>query len=315
MAGNSFGHDLTPLASVAKDAKSVLIFIHPQATFDAVAAALAWKSTWEKAEKSVSVVCSVPMRADYNRLPGIESVVTEAGNRDLVMSFPYDENIVDKVSYNVNEETQQFELIISPKHGYLPLAQDRIQYRQSGISADVVVLFGFHAAEELGEVYQKEKYAFDSAFTLAVTQSKVPAFAKFHVTLQEEGFSYSEWTYYMLRQLQLGQFTEEAATSLLQGVEYATDRLVTISNPRTFETVAQLMRANAKRQLDNPAFASLATPIEEPAPDVWQPQVVEPAASARPSRPQSNAVQQLGRTTQAQPVSPNEFAQAMGSRS
>lgn len=272
MAGNSLGQDLTPLASAAKEAQSILIWIHPQSTYDAVAAALAWKLTWEQAEKSVSIVCSAPMRAEYQRLTGLDTVVTEAGNRDLVMSFPYDDNIVDKVSYNVNEATSQFELIVSPKNGFQPLNPTEIHFRQAGIAADMIVLFGFHALEELGEVYEKERYQIDRAFTVAVTQSKVTPFAKFHITLQNEHFSYSEWTYFLLRQLQLGQIQEAAATNLLQGIEYATDRLVAVQNARTFETVAQLMRARARRQPDNPAFARLSSPIEEPEMPNWQPQ-------------------------------------------
>ena len=72
MAGNSLGHDITPLASAATGAKSVLLCIHPQSTYDAIAAALSWKLTWEQAGKSVSVVCSAPMRAEYARLQGLD---------------------------------------------------------------------------------------------------------------------------------------------------------------------------------------------------------------------------------------------------
>jgi hypothetical protein len=315
MAGNSLGHDITPLANASADAKSVLICIHPQSTYDAVAAALAWKLTWEQAGKAVSVICSAPMRAEYNRLAGVEQVGTEAGNRDLVMSFQYDENIVDKVSYNVNESTGQFELIVSPKNGFLPLEPAAIKYRQSGLAADIIVLFGFHALDELGDLYKNEQYTIDRAFTVAVTQSKVPSFAKYHVALQPEHLSYSEWTYYVLSQLQIGSLSPESATNLLQGIEYATDRLVAVANPRTFETVAQLMRAQAQRLLNNPAFASLATPID--APEVSMPSWEAPedvSAPATAGKNSNTGITQLRRSQQTKSVAPNEFAQAMGRR-
>lgn len=348
MAGNSLTQDLTPLATAAQEAKSILICIHPQSTYDAVAAALAWKITWEQAEKSVTVLCSAPMRAEYERLFELGSVVSEAGNRDLVMSFPYDDTIVDKVSYNVNEDTNQFELIISPKTGFMPLSPKQIQFRQAGVAADLVVMFGFHAVQELGELYEKEKYTFDQAFSVAVTQSKVPTFAKFHITLQNEQLSYSEWTYYVLRQLQIGNLTEQAASNLLQGIEYATDRLMAVQNARTFETVAQLLRGRARRMPDNPAFAALATPIEEPTAQ-WEPveEYSQQTEQNKPAtayelpdaeelgvdmtpvqsrqRPQQRAQQGRNpgvpqlvrgkRTKPAQNQQPSEFAGAMGSRS
>ena len=176
---------------------------------------------------------------------------------------------------------------------------------------------GYHSFVELGEVYQKEKYVFDRAFTIAVTQSKVPAFAKFHVALQAENLSYSEWAFYMLSQLQIGSLTEAVATNLLQGMEYATDRFVGVTNPRTFETIAQLMRAHAVRQFDNPAFAHLSTPIDAVAAPQWADQeYVEPAMSGsfQPEPIKSGLVGQLSRGTQTRAVAPNEFAQAMGRR-
>ena len=312
------GHDITPLANISPEAKSVLICIHPQSTYDAVAAALAWKLAWEQSGKSVSVVCPAPMRAEYSRLAGIDQVVTEAGNRDLVMSFPFDENIVDKVSYNVNEASGQFELIISPKNGFSSLDPAVIQYRQSGLAADMIVLFGYHAFAELGELYTKEKYVFDHAFTVAVTQSNIPKFAKFHVALQPENLSYSEWAYYILSQLQIGNLSESIATNLLQGIEYATDRLVAVANPRTFETVAQLMRAQARRQFDNPAFSYLSTPIDAVSAPQWQPAqsgaAVQDFEEYAPESFDSGVVRQLGHTNKTRAVAPNEFAQAMGRR-
>jgi hypothetical protein len=241
------------------------------------------------------------------------------------MSFPFDENIVDKVSYNVNETSGQFELIISPKNGFSSLDPAVIQYRQSGLAADMIVLFGYHAFSELGDVYEKEKYVFDRAFTVAVTQTNIPKFAKFHATLQPENLSYSEWVYYVLSQLQIGNLNESIATNLLQGIEYATDRLAAVVNPRTFETVAQLMRAQARRQLDNPAFSHLSTPIDAVSAPKWQPapvqqEVMQGFEEYTPESFDSGVVRQLGHSNnhkvanQIRAVATNEFAQAMGRR-
>lgn len=312
--------DLTPLSQAFKGAQNVVVFIHPQATFDAVAAATAWCLAIREQNKSCTIACEAPMRPEYSRLTGIQSVSQEVGNRDLVISFAYDENQVDKVSYNVDEATQRFELVVSPKSGHQPLDPQTVEYKQSGLSADVVVLLGFHSFEELGEFYQKERYAIEKAFTVAVTQSKVPAFAKLHVALQPEQLSYSEWTYFALRQLQ-AKAKDEVATNLLAGIEYATDRFQNAAQARTFETLANLMKTGGQRMPDNPALQFPATPIREP-------QGSRPAYGPQPAGmnvPQWSGptgtvpVVAGGQAFPPQPApqhqSPSEFAQAMGGRS
>lgn len=259
-------HDLSPLANALSKAQNVVCFIHPQATYDAVVAAVSMAEMIDKSGRSASVVCEAEMRPEYEQLKGVNKVSQQLGNRDLVISFDYSEEQVDKVNYNVDEANKRFELIITPQRGGVALDPSTIQYRQAGLAAEVVILFGFHSFDELGQYYIDEKYIIDGAFTIAITQSKVPAFAKFHVALQADGLSYSEWAFYTVRQLQLGDVQGEIATGILSGIEYSTNRLVNVSNARTFETLAQLMNSGARRQPGNPVYESLATPIRDPQP-------------------------------------------------
>jgi hypothetical protein len=254
--------DLSPLANVLPNAHNVVCFLHPQTTYDAVAAALALRLALIEAGKSCQVVCEEPMRVEYNALVDIDQVTAVIGNRDLVLSFAYSEEQVDKVSYNVDEAQQRFELVVSPKNGYSALDPSTIQFRHAGLSADVIVLFGYHSLDELGNYYQQEKSVIDSAYTMAITQAKVPTFAKLHVQLQADQLSYSELMYFLIRQFHLGEAKDDVASNLLSGIEYATDRFQqTNINPRSFESIAFLMRQGAHRVPNNPAFAHLATPI------------------------------------------------------
>ncbi len=263
---NTGNMDLTAFATSLQKARNIVCFVHPQATYDAVAGATALAAALEKTGRNAVVACEAPMRPEYSQLAGIRGVTQEIGNRDLVISFDYSEEQVDKVNYNVDESTKRFELIISPQKGGATLDPRTVEFRQAGLSADIVVLFGFHSFDELGKYYTDEKYTIDGAFTLAITQNKVPGFAKLHNILQTDGFSYSEWVYFALRQLQIQELQGEVAMNLLAGIEYATNRLQNVSNARTFETIAQLLRAGAQRMPNNPAFEYLATPIRENAP-------------------------------------------------
>lgn len=257
------GIDLSPLQNAWKQAQSVVCFIHPQTTYDAVAAALGVSALAQESGKSVTLVCEAPLRSEYQSLHGVEQVTQNVGNRNLVISFPYQAEQVDKVSYNIDEQSGQFELIIAPQNGVTALAPEAVQFRQSGLSADVILLFGFHSFDELGEIYSTEKFTIDSAFTVALTQGSVPRFAKLHVALQPDQLSYSEWALLWMQQAD-ASLTVPQATNLLSGIEYATAQLRDVQNARVFESVATLMRVGAQRLPDNPAYQHLATPIREP---------------------------------------------------
>lgn len=325
------GPDLSALAAVYEKAKSFVVFIHPQATYDAVAAGLALRLALKEAGKTCEVVCEEPMRVEFSQLVDIDAVQLEAGNRDLVLSFAYSEEQVDKVTYNVDEDSQRFELVISPKSGGQPLDPSTIDFRRSGLSADVAFLFGFHALDELGEIYVKEKYTIDSAFTVAITQGKIPPYAKLHITLQPEHFSYSELIYFALRQLQVAEVKDDLATNLLSGIEYATDRLTAPTmTARTFETVANLLRRGGRRNPANPAFQNLGMPIR-PAPAA--PRQARPAFPMKPGMPAApgfDGPMEEGEwtptsafpgtmtptpTPPTHSVSPADFARAMANRS
>jgi hypothetical protein len=317
------GPDFRALSTVLENAKNIVCFIHPQATYDAVAAALAVQLAGTESGRSVEIVCQEPMRVEYTHLVGIDRVQQSVGNRDLIVSFAYNEDQVDKVSYNVDDANQRFELVISPKSGAKTLDPSTIEFRRAGMSADIVLLFGYHALEELGEMYTKEKYTIDSAFTVAITQSTIPAFAKLHLTLQEEQLSYSEMVYFMIRQLQIAEIKDDIATNLLSGMEYATERFLSPNlSPRTFETVANLMRRGAQRYSDNPAFQYLSMPIRQDGEAFSSASQAQPVRRPEPGlAPGHQGVfsgtqiqEDKGRKVSSKPVSPSEFAQAMGSR-
>ncbi len=314
------GPQFEALASVFEQAKNIVCFIHPQATYDAVAAALSLQLAGESSGRSVEVVCEDPMRVEYSHLVGIDRVQQTVGNRDLIVSFAYTEDQVDKVSYNVDENNQRFELVISPKTGGKTLDPSTIDFRRAGMNADIVLLFGYHAFDELGEIYKKEKYTIDSAFTVVVTQSAIPSYAKMHLTLQPEQLSYSEMIYFMIRQLQIAEIQDDLATNLLSGMEYATERFLSPNiNARTFETIANLMRRGGVRHGNNPAFQYLSMPIRQDAAG-YNSTLDQPVRRPEPqgSFPLSGlnpASVQPQQSPASQTVSPSEFAKAMGNRS
>ena len=98
------------------------------------------------------------MRVEHSRLVGIDKISEKIGNRNLIISFDYKEDSIEKVSYNV--EGEKFNLVIQPRSGYPPLDKSSVDFSYEGIDADVIFVIGAQKLEDLGAIYDKERQAF-----------------------------------------------------------------------------------------------------------------------------------------------------------
>lgn len=274
--------DFSALASAVQEAQSVVLFVHPQATYDALAAALTLRLAFQAKGKQAAVVCEEPLRVEHSALIGVDSVATEPGNKDLVISFPFENDQIEKVSYNMDEANKKFDLIVTPKPGQPHLDTSRMEFRKAGLSTDLTLLFGYHSFAELGAVYEQEQNAIASSYTVAITQSEIPTFAAMHLQLQPDQLTYSELAFFLIKQLQIAEVDAEMATNSLAGIEYGTERFQSQTlNPRTFETVAELIRLGGTRNPDNPAFENLQAPIRR-NPAMTTSQIQHPSTGSFP---------------------------------
>lgn len=170
---------------------------------------------------------------------------SELGQENLVISFPYTPDKVDKVSYHISEDTQQFFLTVKPKTGVSPLDTQDVNFKYTGASADAVILFGFSELEQLEQLY----FGYEDLFTtvpLFVITNQTVHFGT-HQANTAETSSFSECIAQLL--LQAGYtLTVEVATPLLYGIEAATQRFTSAQvSADTFEVAAQLLRSGAQR--------------------------------------------------------------------
>ena len=121
-------------------AASVAIYLPADPSFPLVAAGLGLYLSLKSKSTSVDIVCPTPMTVAMNRLVGVDQVKTELPGRNLVISFDYVKDAIEKVSYNV--ENGKFNLLVQPKTGHQPLSADNVGFKLAGSSADLVVLIG-----------------------------------------------------------------------------------------------------------------------------------------------------------------------------
>lgn len=128
------------VATSITSASAVAIYLPAEPSFPLVAAGLGLYLSLKSKGTSVDIVCPTPMTVAMNRLVGVDQIKTELPGRNLVISFDYVKDSIEKVSYNV--ENGKFNLLVQPKPGHQPLSADNVGFNLAGNSADLVVLVG-----------------------------------------------------------------------------------------------------------------------------------------------------------------------------
>src|SRR3989344_4837471 len=129
---NSQNRTSIDVKSIVDNSREILIAISKNSTMDSVASALSLYLSLSTLGKHVSVVSPSPMTVEFNQLVGVDKITTNVstGGRNLVVSFPYQEGSIEKVSYNI--ENDVFHLVIEPREGYPTITPDKLSYAYGG---------------------------------------------------------------------------------------------------------------------------------------------------------------------------------------
>ncbi|MBU0618938.1 hypothetical protein KKD62_01755 [Patescibacteria group bacterium] len=278
--------DFEPVKEILKAAKTVLILLPQQLSIDKVASALSLALALKKMELAVTVGCPAPMTVVFNRLFGVNQITNKIGNRNLVVSFDYIKEAIEKVSYNI--EAGKFNLVVEPKTGQPPLDSEKVGYSYTGADADAIFVCGAVSLDDLGNFATEEKDLFEQAsiVSLAVQPASQP-FAKINL-VDPNASSVSELMVKLFQALEL-PIDGDMASNLLAGIEAATQKLTsTQTTGETLRLAAWLLDKQAKRNL-------LAAPMIRPG-------TVPFAPVARPAPSQMAPVIQSAQPIQAQPI-------------
>lgn len=256
--------DIKPLQEAWAKTQSLLIITPGNSSLDAWAASLGLYLAIQESGKSTIVASSgQPLVAQAN-LVGIDQVTSKLGNRNLVISFDYIQDSIEKVSYNV--EGKKFNLVIQPKEGTKPLDPTSVNYNYEGSDAQIVFVVAAKTLAELGDLYLTGKKVFDQS--LLVNLDNQTGNSKYgQVNLVEPlAISLSGLVLNLIQTLGL-PLSPDTANNLWQGLEAATQKF---QHPNltadTFEAAATLIRAGAKRSapLSPPPAVKPFIPTETP---------------------------------------------------
>jgi len=254
--------DFSQLQQVLITAQTIFVVLPQKLNQDKVAAGLSLFLSLKKAGKQASVFCSRPITVEFSSLIGADKIKNQLEGRNLVISFDYLEDSIEKVSYNI--ENNKFNLVIQPKEGHLALSTDKVQYSYAGGNADLFLGVGVSSLGDLGEIYLKNKSIFE--------KGKVVAFD----LVDFQAASYCEVVTGLLAQLKL-PIDEDIASNLLAGMEGATDSFSSPkTGPATFEAAAFCLRAGGRRlkaKVDLKPMPEQISAEKPPSPDWLVPKI------------------------------------------
>ena len=278
---------IQPLKDTLAQAQDILVLLPQNAGQEMITGALGLYQTLTQTGKNALIACPTSLSASSRSLPGGDQIAAKIGNRNLVVSLKVTQrDSIDKVSYNLDEDTKTFNLIIQPKKGNPPLKRDDVTYSYSGAQADLIIIVGANRLEDLGFFYEEERKIFTDAKTVSLHRFPTPAFADYQV-MDQNVSGFGELAFELTQELNLA-LTPDAATNFLAGIDLATNNLQNSNlKPDTLEHMAQLLRAGGFRRSHQPA----ATP---PAPATPTPATPKPITPA----PTPQTVPSNGSTTQ-----------------
>jgi nanoRNase/pAp phosphatase (c-di-AMP/oligoRNAs hydrolase) len=226
-------------------AENILILFPGQVKFDQVASALALFLGFQEINKNVSVLSPKPVTVGFSSLVGIDKVSTQLGNKNLQVSFEYEEEAVDKVSYHIDEENRKFNLVVQPKKGVKPLRPESVSFSYTGVEADLIIVIGAHSLEDMEQIYFAQEELYKETPTISINTYETNFGT---VKLSTAGSaSFCEVMAYLLQELEI-EVSSDMATNLLGGIESATNNFQAYSTSAdTFEIAGRLLRLGARR--------------------------------------------------------------------
>ncbi|MDQ3008374.1 MAG: hypothetical protein M3Q81_02145 [bacterium] len=232
------------LKNLMAEAHSVMILLGPTQNRDQVIAAQALADGLLAKGKNVIMASPMPVNQAW-KISGTVETKSEIGNRDLMVSFPFIPESVDKVSYHINENDNKFYLVVKPQSGKEPLAADKVEFSYAGAETDLIILLGVHDLESLQQLYYGYEQLYEST-TIVTLHTFEPTIGSLKLDISGAS-SFSEAVIGIMGALE-APLDETQATQLLSAIEEATDSFRSFSTqPETFEVVAYLMRAGARR--------------------------------------------------------------------
>lgn len=226
-----------------QNAGSVLIGLGKGEDVDTVSAALALYLALGKAGKQVSIVSSYETKVELSFLFGIDKITNQiSGSNNLVVSFPYQEGNIERVSYNI--AGNRFNLVIEPRGNNFSFDPKQIQYHHGPFSYDLIFVLAAEELQALGDVYRQQEDLFSQKPIINIDKSNNNRrFGRINLV---SVFPLSQTIAVLLKALNL-PLDQDVASNLLTGISsFGADLSLEKTKPELLEAAAFLLRSGGR---------------------------------------------------------------------
>jgi nanoRNase/pAp phosphatase (c-di-AMP/oligoRNAs hydrolase) len=231
---------------------SIVIALPENPGVDAVLSATALYLALLKMNKTVSLSSSGNIPQEVSSFKGTDKIGKQlgSGGDHLVISFPYVEGSIDKVTYNI--ENQQFNLIVAPREGFLKLDPAQVRYSYSGAKVDLIITIDAPNLNSLGLLYSGNEEQFKGKDIINIDRHLTNANYGTVNVVERQSSSLSEIIYRIIETLGVA-LDKDISTSLYSGIMNATNNFTAYSvNAETFDVSAKLLKAGAIKKTIRP---------------------------------------------------------------
>jgi len=243
-------------------------------SLDDMGAALSLYLMLKQLGKQVTIACPTDPLVEISSLVGInkvrKSLAAEGG--DLIVSFPYEEGEIEKVSYTL--ENGSLNIIVKPSGESLSFSEKDVEYKKSGNLPTALFVVGTARLSDLGPLFDPEVLK-DATLINIDNKAENQGFGDV-VLVSPKYSSVSEQVASLL--FSIGSDIDlDTAQNLLSGISQATENF---QSPRTsflaFEITARLLQRGARRP-------ELGSSRKQQTPDAYfQPKDPRPAQKPQP---------------------------------
>ncbi len=250
---------------------SIAIAVAANPSIDQMAAGLALYLSLSGLGKTISIATPNAPLVEVSSLVGIDKVTTSLGGEggDLVVSFPYREGEIEKVSYTRDDNF----LNIVVKAGELGLNFDQkdVQFTRGGTAPEILFVIGAQRVSDLGNLYDPAKLK-DTIVVNIDNNDQNQGFGDI-LMVSSRLSSLSEAVTNLILALSL-KLDVDSAQNLMLGIAQATQNFQSeLTSPLAFEMAGVLLRAGAIRP--NSTFSASqpsASRFSSAVPSFQQPQ-------------------------------------------
>jgi len=129
--------------------QKIIIALPQNPRYDQTAGGLALFLLLTQAGKTVSVICPSAMMVEFNNLVGVDKISPKAKGTDLVVSFNYSMDNVEKISYN--DDGGRLNLVVQPKAGAPNINEKSVNLSYIGVGADLLITVGIKNISQLNQ--------------------------------------------------------------------------------------------------------------------------------------------------------------------